>query len=271
MKSVAFWMMVAALLWKSPHLYSADASIKPTELQQTPMPAAGRQLSSVKGVSIVRVDPLDQAATPYITFKRTNVYGRGRITATRLPLSSILLDAAPVDADHLFLNAPLPDGLYNVEISTPRGGNEKMFELLQMSLARSFRVQARVANYDEPVVALRKTADWDKRPLPRAKGVLFDTPVVQNQFYREEVATNPQGHVQIKFKGGMECLAKGTFDEYFGKPVVNRTGIEGLYSFDIHLRESSKTADLVAFLKDHGLVFVAETQKKIGVYVEPLR
>lgn len=270
MKSVAFWMMVAALLWKSPYLYSADASLEPTELQQAPMPPAGRQLSSVKGVSIVRVDPRDQTATPYITFKRTNVYGRGRITATRLPLSSILLDAAPVDADHLFLNAPLPDGLYDVEISTPRGGNEKMFELLQMSLARSFRVQARVANYDEPVVALRKAADWDKRPLPRVKGVLFDTPIVQSHLF-EEVATNAQGHVQIKFKGDMECLAKSGFDEYFGKPVVNQTGIEGLYSFDIALRQASRTADLVAFLKDHGLVFVADNQKKIGVYVEPLR
>lgn len=271
MKSLAFWMMIAALFWKSPHLYSADASLKPTELQQAPMPPAGRQLSSVKGVSIVRVDPRDQAATPYITFKRTNVFGRGRITATRLPLSSILLDAAPVDADHLFLSAPLPDGLYNVEISTPRGGNEKMFELLQTSLARSFRVQARVANYDEPVVALRKTADWDKRPLPRVKGVLFDTPVVRFSEFSEEAATNEQGHVQIKFKGDMECLAKGGFDKYFGKPVVNQTGIEGLYTFELPLPQSSKTADLVAFLKSHGLVFVADKQKKIGVYVEPLR
>ncbi|MCX7413528.1 MAG: hypothetical protein NTW36_08850 [Planctomycetia bacterium] len=270
MKLLSLWMIVAAMLWTAPNLYSEDASLKPPESQQAPMPPAGHQLSSVKGVSIVRVDSRDQATTPYISFKRTDFYGRGRITATRLPLSSILLDAAPVDADHLFLNAPLPDGLYNVEISTPRGGNEKMFELLQMSLARSFRVQARVANYDEPVVALRKTADWDKRPLPRVKGVLFDTPIVQFHLF-EEVATNAQGHVQIKFKGDMECLAKSGFDEYFGKPVVNQTGIEGLYSFDIALQQASKTADLVAFLKDHGLVFVADNQKKIGVYVEPLR
>ena len=69
----------------------------------------------------------------------------------------------------------------------------------------------------------------------------------------------------------MECLAKGGFDKYFGKPVVNQTGIEGLYTFELPLPQSSKTADLVAFLKSHGLVFVADKQKKIGVYVEPLR
>lgn len=271
MRSFAASFLAATLCLSAEYLNAADTRTKPAAALQAPMPPVGRELSSVTGVSIVRVEQQDEAAPIQSQLSRINVFGLGRFRATSEDLESILLHASPVDADHVFLRAPLPAGLYNVEISTPRGGNEKMFELLQMSLARSFRVQARVAHYDEPVVALRKTVDWDKRPLPRVKGVLFDTPVVQSQFFSEEVATNAQGHVQIKFKGDMEHLAGGGFDEYFGKPVVNQTGIEGLYSFDVCLPQASKTADLVALLKDHGLVFVAQNRKKVGVYVEPLR
>jgi uncharacterized protein (TIGR03435 family) len=263
MKWFAAWLIATTTIWDALHLYAADSLPQPPVPQQLPMPPAGRQLSSVKGVSILRIEPNGPASPTRSKLKSFDIFGRGRFKATSAELEDVLLHAAPVDVDRVLLRAPLPAGLYDIEISTPKGGDEKMFDLLKVSLARSFGVHVRVDTYDEPIITMRRTAHWDKSPLARLKGMLFDKPIFA---FSESIKTKGR----LRFEGDMDFLAH-SLDSYFGKPVVNRSGIEGRYAFDVQLRGASEAAALEVYLESHGIDFVAESRTKNGIYVESVR
>jgi uncharacterized protein (TIGR03435 family) len=268
MRWFAAWLIATTTIWDALHLYATDSLPQPPVPQQLPMPPAGRQLSSVKGVSILRIEPNGPASPTRSKLRSFDIFGRGRFRATSAELEDVLLHAAPVDVDRVFVRAPLPAGLYDIDISTPKGGDEKMFDLLKVSLARSFGVHVRVDTYDEPIVTMRRTADWDKSPLNRVKATLFDKPIFA--FSESSKAKATDNHGRLRFEGDMDFLAH-SLDSYFGKPVVNRSGIEGRYAFDVQLRGASEAAALQMFLESHGIDFVAESRIKNGIYVESVR
>lgn len=268
MKYFLFWLMFAVNLVGVFHMHAAETLPEPPAPQKASQPPVGQQLSSVKGVSMVRVK--QTAASPAITRIQRHIDKSGvSFEAKNADIKTLLEQTAAVDEDQIVLRTPLPDGIYDFDIAKTEGGDIRIFQLFQTTLTSAFGIQTRIVREEVSVMTMRKTARWDANPLPPMRNVILDKLISLSPWQTKSYsAVRSSG--RFWFKGNLDSLARHA-ESYIGEPIENQTGLEKDFAFDFPMRDSFETADLKAFLESHGIEFVAESRYNNVLYVEPVR
>ncbi len=185
------------------------------EKPATPPPPAGKELSTVAGVSIRRSAASDR--------HRGGIRANPRMTTVRAEnrtLISILSRCCPFEV-RLYGAAALPQGRYDVAIDG-NGEGEKVWPLLKEAYEKAFSVRIRKGKKSLEVYVLE-----------RAKaGSLRMTPVAADGQSTWGTART-SGGLRYRFRAAsMEDLC-WVLEGYTDAPVIDETGLAGRFDFEL--------------------------------------
>jgi hypothetical protein len=177
------------------------------------LPPVDQELSPVPGVSIRRrPETLSRA-------KKMEGLGSSELTAESADLFDVFCFFADFGGP-IYNDAPLPAGRY--DISVKAGPNQDRWELLKEAYERAFAVRVRQINRPEYVHILVRD---EGHPLALA------TPAPGT--HRGWGTENTQGGFGYRFRNSsMDDLAR-VIEKYVVTPVLDETGIEGGYDFEL--------------------------------------
>ena len=203
------------------------------------LPAVGKQLSSVEGVSIVRAE---DAGGRFI-----KLAGNG--LSAKEALATALAGAYRGELG-LYDFAPLPDGLYRITVDAPR---EDTFAKLSLAYEKAFGVEIGEREHEVEIVVLS-----GKGGTPSLKSSSPDT--------KRGMRTVTGGY---EFTGYTMDMLAGFLEERLGSQVADETGLEGRFDFKLAFSPFERTPQADGeLLKKLGLTLKVETRKLKVVAVD---
>lgn len=182
----------------------------------------------------VLIKPMDVAGGGY-AYKP----GSNRISGDGASLQAMIQAAWRTDSMHLDLRAKLPEGTYRFAVTVPPARTAELFPTFQDALLRGFGIQARWEGQERDVFVL--THDPAKA-LPESASAEL------SQFMRGVITLRKQPTGKLA----------DMLPNWFGKPVVNETGLSGAYDFDLQYR-------------DDGPKVLTDSLAKYGLSLTPAR
>lgn len=253
-KTVTFALFIPHMTWGGKDYITGK--------QKAPLPPAGEELSTVRGVSIVR----SRIEWPGIGSSGWG-YSRGNsmtFKASKASLRDALEELAPVESARIFARAPLPDGQYTISVTAPGRDAQELFVRLARAYEQAFGLRIHVSPYAEPIVIVRKGKRWDEAgmtPVDRTTKDPFEPAMTRIW------TTGWNKAARTTFRGDMEALRSWLADS-FGKPVVNETGIEGVFRTELTYDSRRAEPEIRAALGNLGLTFVDGHREQTGLFIE---
>lgn len=229
------------------------------EKSQVALPPMGKELSTVPGVSIIRV--ADDSEVVPRQFSISAEGEPGQLKSDGHTLLEILPLAAGLGPTRVFVRAKVPGGDYKVTVSTETGGRERVFQLLGDAYERAFGLRVTLEKRHIDVLVLKTADNW-------AKDGFKATKATNNKWQGWHVGRPRENRLHwLEFQGDMDLLA-GQLEKSLGKVVLNETGLEGRFEGRLEYREGALLADLVNALRQRGLLLQPATRKAEAVFVE---
>ena len=186
------------------------ATPAPSGAAEANLPPLGKELCTVKGASLRRIDPAKGGGWASL------MIAEGTVEAKSKPLAEILAYVAPppklmADEKHL-----LPGGMYdaNINYAPP---DENAFPAVKAALEQAFGVKISLVKRDTDVYVLK---------APSAKPESLKAP----QAGQSGSGTSEIGYT---FRSGSMDDLKRLLDEELKTTVYNETKIEGDFAFDL--------------------------------------
>jgi len=173
--------------------------------------------------------------------------GANRISGDGMPVSAMITAAWSTDSLHTDLHGQLPTGSYRFAVRVPKGEEAELLPTLQDAIQRDFGIQAHWEEQERDVLVLSSNRT---RTLEESKSEpLF-------QFMR--------GNITMK-KKSMGKLAEA-LPNWLSKIVVDETGLNGFYDFNLEYRDDSPKTLTDALQEKYGLV-LAPAKRKVRILV----
>ena len=226
---------------------------KRQQTPQKPLPAIGVELSSVKGVSIIRRAETESAQESWVGFEpsQSNV---SRVTAKNKSLFDILVEVYNGEGLTFHDDTPLPDGIYDVTIECKDSANGP-WPMLKDAYEKAFSVRFRgVKELTEVYVLIR---DKEK------KLTLAPTKETRQSW---GMAKTPDGYGYNFKVASIDNLVE-VLQKYTDAAVFNGTGINGNYSFYLTM-DHWKPESVFPGVEKLGLKLVKEKRMMEGMHIE---
>lgn len=269
---VAFSLMLLLLI--APPLSSEETS-PPTK--ERPLPAIDTQLSTVKGVSILRVEEADSDDDNFFS---------GRQRQNDMPLLDTLSEYSRLSEMHIFGKEFLPGGSYRIVIKkgSTFGTRKKRYSKLATAYEAAFGIKIVREKRKTPIFVLlkpTKTSPQATKPLKKLGGSPSSTSI--------STSTGGEGVTEVVYTGSLKSFAD-YLEEEFGEIVINGTGInwrvklefdhetvpdeddEEYETYDektINLFKARRLEDITAGLKKYGLDLKKSAREIDGIFISP--
>lgn len=173
--------------------------------------------------------------------------GSNRIAGDGLTPAAMIMSAWQTDEINLDIHTNLPGDTYRFAAMVPRGRESELLPLLQDALERTFGFRARWESQERDVLIL--TSD-KSRKLSLSKS--------------EEMLTFRRGQITLRHQS-MAVLAK-QLPNWLGKIVVDETGLQGFYDFDLVYGSTDNAKMLTNELARYGLV-LTHARRRVQILV----
>jgi uncharacterized protein (TIGR03435 family) len=173
--------------------------------------------------------------------------GSNRVSGDGAPVQLMYQLAWQTDARHLDSRVKFPTGSYRFAAVVPKGREAELFPSLQDALQRTFGIRARWEEQERDVFVLTREGSTE----------LHESTVEPTFMFM-------RGKITMK-KQPTAKLAE-TLPNWLGKPVVDETGLKGLYDFDLEYRDDSPKMLTDGLKEKYGLV-VTPTRRKVSMLV----
>jgi len=173
--------------------------------------------------------------------------GSNRISGDGTPVGAMIMAAWQTDSFHIDFREQLPQGTYRFAAVVPKGDEAELLTALQDALQRNFGFQAHWEEEERDVLVL--SSDKSKTIDESKSEPLF-------QFMR--------GTITIK-KQSTHKLAEA-LPNWLDKIVVNETGLNGLYDFDLEYRAKDTKMLTDVLQQKYGLV-LNPAKRKVRILV----
>jgi uncharacterized protein (TIGR03435 family) len=161
--------------------------------------------------------------------------GANRISGDGAPVQLMIQTAWQTDAKHLDTRDKLSGGMYRFAAVVPKGRELELFPALQDALQRSFGFRARWEEQERDVLVLTR-----------------DGSAALNESAADPLFTFSRGKITMK-KQSTAKLAD-TLPNGLRKPVVDETGLHGLYDFDLEYRDDGPKMLTEGLQQKYGLI-----------------
>ena len=153
-------------------------------------------------------------------YSGTHLITAGRVHFVHVALQTLILDAFRIKDYQLFLSASLPTGRWDVEATMPTDSSpEQVASMFRTMLKERFGLQTHFEKKAIPVYVLTSIAGNKLQPATDPPG-------------RLSLGDGTTSTFQIRGQGNMTALAY-LLGEQVGRPVLDRTGLEGAYQINI--------------------------------------
>lgn len=173
--------------------------------------------------------------------------GSNHISGDGALVQNMIQSAWKTDSNHLQILADLPKGSYRFAVTVPKDRAAELFPTFQDALQRTFGIEARWEEQERDVMVLARSG---------AKALPESTNEPLFQFMRGKITMRKQPISQ---------LAK-TLPNWLRKPVVDETGLSGLYDFDLEYRTDA-TDMLTDGLRDRYGLVISPQRRKVNILV----
>ncbi len=168
--------------------------------------------------------------------------GSNRISGDGMPVSAMITAAWSTDSLHIDLHGQLPTGSYRFAAMVPKGKEAELLPTLQDAIQRNFDIKAHWEEQERDVLVLSsngtKTLDESKSEP------LF-------QFMRGKITMRKQSTGKLA----------ETLPNWLRKIVVDETGLNGLYDFNLEYRDDGPKMLTDVLQEKYGLVLTPAKRK----------
>ncbi len=185
----------------------------------------------VQPIFHVIIKPIETASGGYL-YKP----GGNRISGDGVSVEAMIQAAWRVDHFHLDLRTALPEGQYRFAAMVPPGREKELLPALRDSIERTFALRAAEQTQERDVLVLTRNPTVPLNPSTAPAPVF--------QFMR--------GKITLK-KQPVSKLAEA-LPNWMGKPVIDETGLAGVYDFDLEYRRDSPAMLTGGLENGYGLV-----------------
>ncbi len=175
--------------------------------------------------------------------------GSNRISGDGAPVDAMIQAAWQTDHFHMDLREPVPKGTYRFAVVVPKGDEADLLPTFQDALQRNFDFQAHWEEQERDVLVL--SSDGTKTLAESKSEPLF-------QFGRGRITMTKQSTAKLA----------ETLPNWMRKIVVDETGLNGLYDFDLQYRPGDTKMLTDALQQKYGLVLTPAKRKVRALVVE---
>ncbi len=223
--------------------------------RQAPLPRIGKQLSTVSGVSITRVELASEAATRMSSNTEGAIswYGAdySRVKAKTVTLLGLLVRLSPDPDLRTLDDAPLPGDFYEVEISGE--DREDLWWQLVSSLEKDFAIEAFDSAFEQETWVLRKSGSPLNliRSASASKYGSIQSAGASLEFRNTSMAELAK---ELEYRLGWIVLDETTLDQRYDFSMIadlddGQSWIRGLGRVGLEVVELQRTVDFIHFEK----------------------
>jgi uncharacterized protein (TIGR03435 family) len=161
--------------------------------------------------------------------------GSNRISGDGASVQAMIQAAWRTDSNHIERHMELPSGAFRFAATVPKGRESELLPALQDALQRTFGFHALWEDRGREVFVLTRLES--PAPTPSTAKPLF-------QFLRGKITMRAQT---------VATLAE-TLPNWLRKPVVDETGLAGLYDFDLEYRDDGPQVLTTGLRDKYGIV-----------------
>jgi len=141
----------------------------------------------------------------------------GRYSGKRMDVLNLIQTAYGFSPSRIVVNAALPEGLYDVFLQMPEGGESRLFDELRRALRKRLRSEFGIVGREE-----RRDVEV----------YVLTAPHGQPEALREPVSTNQASVKGGRFRNMGIVGLTGTLEGELKRPVLNETGLDGRYDYE---------------------------------------
>jgi len=211
--------------------------------------------------SRARTMPVEQGKTLF-ELRISTAYGKprmssgsGKFETQSVPFAASIAQIWDVESDQVLIDTP-PLAAFNITLNTPLDGYEQGFEMLKTAVQSAFGVKIVPERRETDVFILNlSTAPGAPRPNPGAPEV--------------HLGLMAYGSGRLLGTAEMPRIARALWTS-LDKPVVDETGLKGVYEFDMQWKEDN-LPELDALLAAQGLALVPARREVEYLRVVPAK
>lgn len=177
--------------------------------------------------------------------------GSNHISGDGIPASVMIWAAWQTDSFHLDWRAKMPEHAYRFGATVPKGRESELLPALQDAIQRNFGLRIHWDNQERDALVLSR--------LP--------SPNLRESQAAEPHVTFGRGKITLK-KQTVSKLAE-TLPNWMRKPVIDETGLTGLYDFELEYRDDGPAMLLDGLKEKYGLVLSPARRTIKMLVVEP--